>query len=91
MNLILVINIIACFIVIAVITYTSEKKVKKLQDLHREAKFQNMQLIYSSTQLLIDYGILKEILEEHFTQDEIQDMFQEKKVKLLKGEEDYDR
>ena len=77
----------AFLLVIALCVIRYEVKTEKLILLHRDLERKNIKLAYTGGNLLEDYRAVIGILEDHFTKEEIEKMFEEKKKELQKEQE----
>lgn len=80
------ISILLCAIMIGVMTFAYDKKIKRLEEEVRDIHLNNTRLISTGSNLLFDFKVLIEVLKDHFSEEEIDEMFIEKRSKLLKDE-----
>lgn len=69
-----------------------EGKLDSMKEAHTRTIAHNINLIDSNQKILFDNSILTNMLQDHFTEEEIQKMFKEKRNEKLKKmeEERYD-
>lgn len=86
-------TIIACVIVVALMVCRYEKKLEKAKHLNDSLMADNNDLITMGNKTIFDYNVLTSILQDHFEEDEIEELFAEKKEHLINlndGKDEYD-
>lgn len=71
--------LLACMAVIVLVVLTYEGRLKKLEKQNEITLGHNKSIMNHGYKLITNYNILLSILREHFEEEEIEKMFEEKK------------